>query len=50
MVEKFTITQRTLKVSRGGSYDALEVIGVCRYPSKLYCDKKGSHHAANHPR
>lgn len=33
--ERFTITQRTLKVSRGGSYDALEVIGTLRYFSLL---------------
>lgn len=33
VVEKFTISARTLKVSRGGSYDAIEVMGVCRYLS-----------------
>lgn len=37
--EKFTISQRTLKVSRGGSYDALEVIGVLRYLSKRDCGR-----------
>ena len=37
--ERFTITARTLKVSRGGSYDALEVIGVLRYMSLGYCGR-----------
>lgn len=39
IVEKFTISQRTLKVSRGGSYDALEVIGICRYLSLRDCGR-----------
>lgn len=37
--ERFTITQRTLKVSRGGSYDALEVIGTLRYFSLRHCGR-----------
>lgn len=39
VVERFTISNRTLKVSRAGSYDALEVIGVCRYLSKRDCGR-----------
>lgn len=37
--ERFTISARTLKVSRAGSYDAIEVIGVLRYLSKKYCGR-----------
>jgi hypothetical protein len=39
VVEKFTISQRTLRVSRGGSYDAIEVTGVCRYLSRRTCHR-----------
>lgn len=39
VVERFTISNRTLKVSRAGSYDALEVIGVCRYLSLRDCKR-----------
>lgn len=39
VVERFTISNRTLKVSRAGSYDALEVIGNCRYLSKRDCGR-----------
>lgn len=39
VVERFTISARTLKVSRAGSYDALEVIGVCRYVSLRDCGR-----------
>jgi hypothetical protein len=39
VMERFTITQRTLKVSRGGSYDALEVIGHARWCSLRFCGR-----------
>lgn len=37
--ERFTISGRTLKVSKAGSYDALEVIGFLRWASKHYCGR-----------
>jgi len=39
VVERFTITNRTLKVTRAGSYDAIEVIGTLRYFSKRSCHR-----------
>jgi hypothetical protein len=37
--ERFTISGRTLKVSRAGSMSAIEVIGCLRYFSETYCDR-----------
>lgn len=37
--ERFTITTRTMKVTREGSHDALETIGVLRYLSKRSCKR-----------
>lgn len=39
VVERFTISQRTLRATKAGSYDAIEQIGVCRYVSKAYCGR-----------
>jgi hypothetical protein len=39
VVERFTITQRTIKLSRAGSYDAIEVIGHARWVSHHFCDR-----------
>lgn len=38
--ERFTISQRTLKSSRAGSYDALYVIGALRYFSVEHCGRE----------
>lgn len=37
--ERFTITQRTIKSSRGGSVEALEIIGCLRYFSLRDCGR-----------
>lgn len=37
--ERFTITTRTMKVTRDGAHDAMETIGALRYFSKRSCGK-----------
>lgn len=37
--ERFTIGQRTLRVAKGGSYDALDVIGFLRWVSLHYLSR-----------
>lgn len=38
--ERFTISQRTLKSSRAGSYDALYIIGTLRYLCEFYTGRE----------
>lgn len=39
VMEKFTISERTLKASRAGSHDALSVIGMVQWASLHFCGR-----------
>ena len=39
IVERFTITQRTITLSREGSGDALGIIGMVRWASLYFCER-----------